>query len=83
MNEPTEIKYPYDENGEPYYAAAHIKGLYGLDFYGEDNLVTIFLGLQNEISELKTKIDNQDILINQLKKQIDENTKTIKKLSEK
>ena len=23
MNEPTEIKYPLDENGDPYFAATH------------------------------------------------------------
>ena len=83
MNEPTEIKYPLDENGEPYYAAAHIKGLYGLDFDGDDNLVVVLLNLQSTITDLKNKVDSQNITISDLQTKVDENTKAIKALSGK
>ncbi|MBF7025966.1 hypothetical protein [Staphylococcus kloosii] len=83
MNEPTEIKYPLDENGEPYYAAAHIKGLYGLDFDGDDNLAVVLLNLQSTITDLKNKVDSQNITISDLQTQVDENTKAIKALSGK
>lgn len=78
MNEPTEIKYPLDENGEPYYAAAHIKGLYGLDFDGDDNLAVVLLNLQSTITDLKNKVDSQNITISDLQTQVDENTKAIR-----
>ena len=83
MNEPTEIKYPLDENGEPYYAAAHIKGLYGLDFDGDDNLAVVLLNLQSTITDLKNKVDSQNIIISDLQTKVDENTKAIKALSSK
>jgi hypothetical protein len=83
MNEPTEIKYPLDENGEPYYAAAHIKGLYGLDFDGDDNLAVVLLNLQSTITDLKNKVDIQNIIISDLQTKVDENTKAIKALSSK
>lgn len=31
MNEPTEIKYSLDENGEPYFAATHIQAVQGIE----------------------------------------------------
>ena len=31
MNEPTEIKYSLDENGEPYYAATHTQAVQGME----------------------------------------------------
>ena len=83
MNEPTEIKYPLDENGEPYYAATHIKGLYGLDFDGDDNLAVVLLNLQSTITDLKNKVDSQNIIISDLQTKVDENTKAIKALSSK
>lgn len=83
MNEPTEIKYPLDENGEPYYAAAHIKGLYGLDFDGDDNLAVVLFNLQSTITDLKNKVDSQNITISDLQTKVDENTKAIKALSSK
>lgn len=83
MNEPTEIKYPLDENGEPYYAAAHIKGLYGLDFDGDDNLAVVLLNLQSTIKDLKNKVDSRNIIISDLQTKVDENTKAIKALSGK
>lgn len=83
MNEPTEIKYPLDENGEPYYAAAHIKGLYGLDFDGDDNLAVVLFNLQSTITDLKNKVDSQNITISDLQTQVNENTKAIKALSSK
>ncbi|MEB6233801.1 hypothetical protein [Mammaliicoccus sciuri] len=30
MNEPTEFKYPLDENGEPYFAGSHVKAIEGM-----------------------------------------------------
>ena len=83
MNEPTEIKYPLDENGEPYYAAAHINGVYGLDFDGDDNLAVVLLNLQSTITDLKNKVDSQNITISDLQTKVDENTKAIKALSSK
>lgn len=83
MNEPTEIKYPLDENGEPYFAGTHIKAVAGLDFAGDEDLITIIFNLQNEISKINTKIDNQETLIYKLKSQIDENTKKLNDLSDK
>lgn len=40
MNEPTEIKYPLDENGEPYFAATHIDAVFGSEKLLE-GLVTV------------------------------------------
>ncbi|MBM6637507.1 hypothetical protein [Staphylococcus xylosus] len=83
MNEPTEIKYSLDENGEPYFAGTHIKAVAGLDFADDEDLITIIFNLQNEISKINTKIDNQETLIYKLKSQIDENTKKLNDLSDK
>lgn len=83
MNEPTEIKYPLDENGEPYFAATHVKGIAGLDFAGDEDLITIIFNLQNEVENLKNKQDANNQVIENLRKQVDENTKKIKELSTK
>lgn len=83
MNEPTEIKYSLDESGEPYFAGTHIKAVAGLDFADDEDLITIIFNLQNEISKINTKIDDQESLIYKLKSQVDENTKKINELSDK
>ena len=31
MNEPTEFKYPLDENGEPYFAGSHVNAIQGME----------------------------------------------------
>ena len=83
MIKPTEIKYPLDENGEPYFAGTHIKAVAGLDFADDEDLITIIFNLQNEISKINTKMDNQETLIYKLKSEVDENTKKINEQSDK
>ncbi|MDG0821326.1 hypothetical protein M4L38_00915 [Staphylococcus equorum] len=83
MNEPTEIKYSLDENEEPYFAATHVKGIAGLDFADGEDLITIIFNLQNEISKINTKLENQEVLIYKLKLQVASNTKKINKLNDK
>lgn len=56
MDEPTEIKYPLDENGEPYYAATHIIGVQGLDKADIDNSLT---DLKDKVRELEKLIKDQ------------------------
>lgn len=80
MNEPTEIKYSLDENGEPYFAATHIKGLFGLDFDGDDNLTLIISNLQSEITDLKTKLNNQDTHITDIKQVLNDYKTRIEEL---
>lgn len=80
MNEPTEIKYSLDENGEPYFAATHIKGLFGLDFDGDDNLTVIISNLQSEITDLKTKLNNQDTHITDIKQVLNDYKTRIEEL---
>ena len=36
MNEPTEFKYPLDENGEPYFAGSHVNAIQGMESIKED-----------------------------------------------
>lgn len=57
MNEPTEIKYPLDENGEPYYAATHIDAVQGFDT--SENEVDL-TDINNKITKLETLISEQD-----------------------
>lgn len=83
MNEPTEIKYSLDENGEPYFAATHIKAIIGLDFENDEDLITIIFNLQNEITKIKTDQESKTIVIENLRKQVDENTEKIKELTAK
>ncbi|MGL4008863.1 hypothetical protein [Staphylococcus nepalensis] len=64
MNEPTEIKYPYDENGEPYYAATHIDAIKNLE-----ELIESYLKPLNE------KIEKQQEEIKLLKNEILDNKK--------
>ena len=59
MNEPTEIKYPLDENGEPYFAATHTDAVKNLDELIESNL-----------KPLNEKIEEQQEEINYLKNEI-------------
>lgn len=80
MNEPTEIKYPLDENGEPYFAAAHIKGLFGLNIDGNEDLTVVITNLQSEITDLKTRLDNQDTHIADMKQQLSDHKSRIEEL---
>jgi septal ring factor EnvC (AmiA/AmiB activator) len=76
MNEPTEIKYSLDETGEPYFAATHIKGLFGLDFDGDDDLIVVLSNIQSEITELKSELNNQDTRITNMENELkDQNTR--------
>ncbi|MDW4033545.1 hypothetical protein QI270_10975 [Staphylococcus saprophyticus] len=56
MNEPTEIKYSLDENGEPYYAATHTQAIQGIDL---DEL-------ENNVSELQSDNNETNSNINEL-----------------
>lgn len=66
MNEPTEIKYPLDENGEPYFAATHIKAVKGLEFDNDEDLLSIIFKLQSEISTIKDDLALKDTTIKNL-----------------
>ena len=69
MNEPTEIKYPLDENGEPYFAATHIKAVKGLEFDNDEDLLSVIFNLQSEISTIKDDLALKDATIkNQTKR---------------
>ena len=66
MNEPTEIKYPLDENGEPYFAATHIKAVKGLEFDNDEDLLSVIFNLQSEISTIKDDLALKDATIKNL-----------------
>ncbi|MEY8603530.1 hypothetical protein AALK46_07370 [Staphylococcus nepalensis] len=63
MNEPTEIKYPLDENGEPYFAATHIDAVKGLEFDEDGDLKSTVIQLQNNVKKLESDIKKQDDII--------------------
>ena len=69
MNEPTEIKYPLDENGEPYFAGTHIKAVAGIDMesYTKQEDLSEF---NDKFKELEKRISEQDDLIANLQKEI-------------
>lgn len=69
MNEPTEIKYPLDENGEPYFAATHIKGVAGIDMesYTKQEDLNEF---NDKLKKMEKRISKQDDLIANLQKEI-------------
>lgn len=57
MNEPTEIKYSLDENGELYFAATHIDAVQGFD--ASENQVDL-TDINNKITQLETLVKEQD-----------------------
>lgn len=61
MNEPTEIKYPLDSDGEPYYAATHVQAIQGL----ED------LDLNKTLRNMNEEINSQRETIDLLTKRIE------------
>ncbi|MDK9870210.1 hypothetical protein [Staphylococcus equorum] len=63
MNEPTEIKYSLDENGEPYFAATHIQAVKGLEFDNDEDLISIINQMKNEIESLIESLVKQDDII--------------------
>lgn len=69
MNEPTEIKYPLDENGEPYFAATHIKGVAGIDMesYTKQEDLNEF---NDKFKEMENRMSEQDDLIANLQNEI-------------
>ena len=69
MNEPTEIKYSLDENGEPYFPATHIKGVVGIDIesYTKQEDLSEF---NDKFKEMENRISEQDDLIANLQKEI-------------
>lgn len=75
MNEPTEIKYPLDENGEPYFAATHIKGIQGLDTEDTENP---FTDINDRISQMNTLIEQANEMIAEQQKIIKDNANAIK-----
>lgn len=75
MNEPTEIKYPLDENGEPYFAATHIKGIQGLDTESSENP---FTDINDKINQMNTLITQANETIAEQQKIIKDNANAIK-----
>lgn len=82
MNRPTEIKYPLDENGEPYFAATHVQAVQGLEEFdnGDDisnlnalinKLTTDNSALQNRVSKLETDNNQFKQDIEQMKQEIE------------
>ena len=69
MNEPTEIKYPLDENGEPYFAGTHITAVAGIDMesYTKQEDLSEF---NDKFKEMENRISEQDDLIANLQKEI-------------
>lgn len=87
MNKPTEIKYPLDENGEPYFAATHVKAIQGLEDFdnGEDieNLQQIITSLNITISTLQTDIQTLNTNYEQALLDIEQNKTDIETLKQK
>ncbi|QRN90227.1 hypothetical protein JRU67_09145 [Mammaliicoccus sciuri] len=79
MNRPTEIKYPLDDNGEPYFAATHVQAVQGLEEFdnGDDisNLNVLIKKLNADISTVNSNIADISVLVNNQKTEID-NLKT-------
>ena len=61
MNEPTEFKYPLDENGEPYYAGSHVNAIEGMG------------DIKESIETTNKKVDRAERNINI----VDENNKNL------
>ncbi|MDN6161090.1 MAG: hypothetical protein L0J91_06415 [Lactococcus lactis] len=61
MNEPTEIKYPLDSGGEPYYAATHVQAIQGLE---EPDL-------NDTLKSMSEAIASQQEIIDSLNKRIE------------
>lgn len=83
MNRPTEIKYPLDENGEPYFAATHVKAIQGFEDFDntEDigdlrqiisNINTSVTSLQTDMQTLNTKYEEIIQEIETLKQEVKE-----------
>lgn len=64
MNKPTEIKYPLDENGEPYFAATHIKAVQGLEQFDDSEDIE---SLSDLVNKLNIKVSAQENEITTLK----------------
>lgn len=64
MNKPTEIKYPLDENGEPYFAATHIKAVQGLEQFDDSEDIE---SLSDLVNKLNIKVAAQESEITTLK----------------
>lgn len=64
MNKPTEIKYPLDENGEPYFAATHIKAVQGLEQFDDSEDIE---SLSDLVNKLNIKVSAQESEITTLK----------------
>lgn len=84
MNRPTEIKYPLDENGEPYFAATHVKAIQGLEDFdnGEDidNLEQIIRSINTTISTIQTDIQTLNTNYEQALLDIEQNKTDIETL---
>lgn len=90
MNEPTEIKYSLDENGEPYYAATHIQAVQGLNFSEDEDLSTVIFNLQKEVNSvseeninLRISVEDSKTNISELNTNIETSKNTIKTLKNK
>ena len=64
MNKPTEIKYPLDENGEPYFAATHIKAVQGLEQFDDSEDIK---DLDSLVNKLNIRVSAQESEIATLK----------------
>lgn len=75
MNRPTEIKYPLDENGEPYFAATHVQAVQGLEEFdngdGVENLQQIIRSLNITISTLQSRVLTLETDNEQMKQDIE------------
>lgn len=90
MNEPTEIKYSLDENGEPYYAATHIQAVQGLNFSEDEDLSTVILNLRKEVdrvseenTNLRNTVEDSKTKISELNTNIETSKNTIETLKTK
>jgi len=55
MNNPTEIKYSLDENGEPYFAATSVQAIRDIDTYIDEKIQPLL----EKIEELTEKMKQE------------------------
>lgn len=86
MNRPTEIKYPLDENGEPYFAATHVQAVQGLEEFdnGDEikDLESLINSMRVAISSLQTSNAKLQTDLISAKQQIEQNKLDIQGLQE-
>lgn len=80
MNKPTEIKYPLDEYGEPYFAATHIKAVQGLEQFDDSEDIKDLGSLVNELNIRVSAQKNEITTLKNENRLIREEIKEIKAL---